>query len=81
MSEPIKKTYKIPRRAPIRDGIHPRDFRELNLIYCCEQCSYFECEGQTCNLGYKTSPHRREAQLSSYGLSGKMAFCRFLEID
>ena len=79
----MKRVYKnpSPRRSPIRDPIKAQDFRELNLIYCCEQCSYFEHETETCNLGYQTGLHRQKAQLKSYELSGKMTFCRLLEID
>jgi hypothetical protein len=63
------------------DGIHPRDFRELNLIYCCEQCSYFSRNAGRCAMGFKVEKHTRDNQLRLYDLTGKMAICRSQEID
>ena len=69
------------RRSVIKDPIKPRDFRRLNLIFCCEQCTYFQQDDKICNLGFPSEPHQRRQQLHTYNLSGRMAFCRFLEID
>ncbi len=68
-------------RSIIKDGIHPRDMRELNLIYCCEQCSYFNTETKKCAIGFRVEKHMRENQLRLYNLTGKMALCRSQEID
>jgi hypothetical protein len=75
MSDP-----SIP-KSIILDGFHPRDFRELNLIYCCEQCSYFNTETVKCAMGFKVEKHMRENQLALYNLTGKMALCRTQEVD
>jgi hypothetical protein len=77
----------IPRRsAPLKrslilDPIHPRDFRELEIIYTCEQCSHFDAANKACTIGYDASLHREEVQRRNYELTGKVAFCRFSEID
>ncbi len=82
---PDEKRVKPPepplRRSIIVDGFHPRDLRELNPIFCCEQCSYFDSKQERCAMGFKTEYHRREAQLKMYNLTGKMALCRSQEID
>lgn len=67
----------------------PIDFLKYDFTFACEQCSHFapnndpqkESGGGLCTIGYSTEPHRREANLKSYELSGRMAFCRFLEVD
>ena len=84
-SKPIK-IRRLPQDQPIErsiimDGIHPRDFRELNIIYCCEQCSYFNTETEKCAIGFRVEKHRRESQLKLYNLTGKMALCRSQEVD
>ncbi len=80
------KQRKLPQDPPehrsiILDGIHPREFRELNIIYCCEQCSYFNTETHKCAIGFHVEKHRRENQLKLYNLTGKMALCRSQEVD
>ena len=69
------------RRALILDSIHPRDYRELNIIHYCEQCSHFAPGTKTCTIGYEADKHMKEAQDRNYELTGKVAFCRFCEID
>ncbi len=69
------------RRSVIKDPIKASDFNNLNMIFCCEQCSFFEVKNKVCNFGYHHVPHLYEEQLKSYNMGGKMAFCRFLEID
>ena len=79
-----KKYYKKPpppKRGLILDGISPKDYRELNFIYCCEQCSYFDPRTDQCSMGHHTEIHLRKNQLKSYDLVGKMAYCRNLEVD
>ena len=68
-------------RSIILDKIHPREFNSLNVIYCCEQCSYFNTVKKTCAMGFRSQIHMREAQLAEYSRSGRMAICRSLEID
>lgn len=78
-------TKPLVRRSVILDPIHPRDFRELNVIYACEQCSHFApkngTSGGECTIGYDASLHMRDVQLKNYEMFGKVAFCRFSEID
>lgn len=64
-----------------KDVIHPRDYNSYKLPYACEDCSYFSSENATCTLGFNTTPHLKKNQIQSYELSGKMALCRFIEID
>ncbi|MCB0391749.1 MAG: hypothetical protein KDD58_10675 [Bdellovibrionales bacterium] len=77
MSESLKKNS----RSLIKDAVKARDFNNLNLIYSCEQCSYFQPQNGLCNLGFPNQVHRQDNQLKSYNMSGKFAFCRYLEID
>lgn len=69
------------RRSLILDPIHPRDFLTLNLTYCCEQCSHFDEEAKFCTIGYEARQHLKEAQNRLYEQTGRVAFCRFMEID
>ena len=75
-----KKTLPL-RRTLILDPIHPRDYRELTIIHCCEQCSHFAPGTQTCTIGYEAFNHVASKQKENYELLGKVAFCRFCEID
>lgn len=69
------------RRSLILDPIHPQDFNHIAFTYCCEQCSHFDEATGSCTIGYDASKHRRADQLKLYDLTGRMAFCRFMEID
>ncbi len=69
------------RRTLILDPIHPRDYRELVITYSCEQCSHFDPVSQTCTIGYDAKNHLKSKQEENYARYGKVAFCRFLEID
>ncbi len=74
-------TEKRIRRGIKLDRVNPGDFNHLEMIFCCEQCSYFEAEKKSCLLGFPCDYHLKENQLKQYSLNGHMAFCRFLEID
>jgi len=69
------------RRSLILDPIHPKDYRELTIIHTCEQCSHFAPANATCTLGYEAHNHTAAAQARNYELYGRVAFCRFSEID
>lgn len=69
------------KRSLILDPIHPRDWRALNVVYHCEQCSHFDEKGQSCTIGYDASKHLKAVQDELYDRTGKVAFCRFTEID
>ncbi|MBC7741527.1 MAG: hypothetical protein H7061_04990 [Bdellovibrionaceae bacterium] len=64
-----------------KDAIHPRDYNAYTLPYACEDCSHFKAENESCTLGLMTEPHLRRTQVRSYEISGKIALCRFQEID
>jgi hypothetical protein len=68
------------RRSIKLDTVNPRDFQKISLIYACEQCCHYSHSTNICTMGY-IPQHRMETQLKLYNLTGKMAFCRFLEID
>lgn len=74
-------TKPLVRRSLILDPIHPRDYRELDVIFYCEQCSHFDPSSQSCTIGYDASKHLKKVQEQNYQLYGKVAFCRFCEID
>lgn len=81
------KTHKrtpTPKRIPpsIRfDVVNPTDYQKYDFRVACEDCVHFNFENSQCTLGYPTKWHRRDFQKYSYELSGKMALCRFMEID
>jgi predicted HD phosphohydrolase len=69
-------------RTSIRhDAVHPSDYLRYTIPSACEDCSHFNSEKETCTLDYNSEHHRRDYQKKCYELSGKMAICRFLEID
>ena len=53
---------------------------KFEMIFNCEQCSHFAPSSGICTMGFQPQ-HKRLEQLALYELTGKMAFCRFLEID
>lgn len=75
------KTRPQLKRSIIMDPIHPRDWRTLNIIYCCEQCSHYDKNGRQCTIGYDASLHMKEVQDRAYERMGRIALCRFMEID
>jgi hypothetical protein len=64
-----------------KDPIHPADYNLYNLPFACEDCSHFSSLNEICTLGLITEPHLRRNQKKSYSTSGKVALCRFIEID
>ncbi|MFN3454509.1 MAG: hypothetical protein ACK41T_06060 [Pseudobdellovibrio sp.] len=76
-----KTPPKTVRPSMKKDPIHPRDFNAYKIPFACEDCSHFSNFNSSCTLGFKTENHLRENALKSYELTGKMAQCRFLEID
>ena len=75
-----KKTVHV-RRTLILDPINPRDYREFKIIHCCEDCSHFAPATETCTIGYEAFNHTAAKQKENYERLGKVAFCRFCEID
>jgi len=78
-----RKTPTPKRMRPrIRfDAINPSDYLNFDFRFSCEDCSHFNSGAEECTLGYNSFWHRKAFQAQSYELSGKMALCRFLEID
>lgn len=69
-------------RTSIRfDAVNPSDYMKYDFRFACEDCTHFNVENENCTLGYNSFWHRKDFQKKSYELSGKMALCRFLEID
>ncbi len=64
-----------------KDPIHPADYNKYNLPFACENCSHFSAMNETCTLGLISEPHLKRNQEKSYFISGKVALCRFIEID
>jgi hypothetical protein len=78
---PLKPASPPYPRSIILDGVKASDLRTMNVMYCCEQCSYFDSRKKSCAMGFKVEKHLRESQLKTYNLTGKMAFCRSQEVD
>jgi hypothetical protein len=81
---PKKPHHKTPKRlsTSIRfDPTNPVDYLKYDVRFACEDCTHFDFANEKCTLGYNSKWHRKEFQKKSYELSGKMALCRFLEID
>lgn len=84
MSGPKNTGSRTPKKlkTSIRfDSIHPSDYLKYSMPTACEQCTHFDPTNETCTLGYNSVWHRHHFQIESYELLGKIAFCRFLEID
>ena len=69
------------KRGVIYDRIDPRIFNNINVMYCCEQCSHFDEPNQFCTIGYDASKHLKSVADNYYQLMGRMAVCRFQEVD
>ena len=74
-------TPRKPRKSIKLDRVHPADFLKQNMIFCCEQCSHYDPESDSCTIGYQASVHKRDIQMMRFLSNSHMAFCRFLEID
>lgn len=81
MSIPKDQTPKRTRKSIKLDRVDSVDLLYRNMIYCCEQCSHFDAESDSCTLGYQARLHKKDIQLKRHALHGHMAFCRFTEID
>lgn len=78
---PKTPTPKRLRTSIRHDAMNPSDYLKYDFRFACEECAHFDSETGNCTLGYNSKWHRREYQKKSYELSGKMALCRFMEID
>ena len=69
------------KKSVILDPVNPTDFLNLKFTFACEQCVHYDLPNKNCTLGHNSKLHNESAQLHFYNLCGRMAFCRFLEID
>lgn len=76
-----KNNDKRIRPSMKKDVIRASDFNHYKIPYFCEACSHFKSENQSCTLGFQTFSHLKANADQSYFISGKIAQCRFLEID
>ncbi|MFN7905769.1 MAG: hypothetical protein ACK5P5_11360 [Pseudobdellovibrionaceae bacterium] len=76
-----KKTPKRVTQSIKKDVVNPSDYLKYQMLSACEDCSHFDEATEKCTLGSWTVPHRRAQQMKDYELSGKIAFCRLIEID
>jgi len=84
MSTPHSGRKNQPKRirASIKkDAMNPADFLKYDFRFACEECSHFDGENRRCTLGYNVAPHLKAQQHHDFELSGRMALCRFHEID
>jgi hypothetical protein len=71
----------VAKRSIRRDQIRAEDYMRLDLRIACEDCSHFDPQAQRCTIGYNAANHRRAEQERTYQLGGRVAFCRFIELD
>jgi hypothetical protein len=64
-----------------KDVVNPHDYLNYDIRSACEDCSHFIAEKVQCTLGYNVAPHLKAQQHKDMELSGRMAQCRFHEID
>jgi hypothetical protein len=76
-----KKTSRPPKPSIRRDGIPAWAYRSLNLTMACEDCTHFKQSDSSCTIGNLTSYHLKAFQEAEYLRTGKVALCRFMEID
>lgn len=75
------RTPKRLRTSIKFDTVNPADYLRYNIPSACEDCTHFDAQAERCTMGYDSRWHRKDFQEKSFFLSGKMALCRFLEID
>ena len=81
MSKTRIKTPKRIRPTIKKEIVDPSDWLTYKSVWSCEDCSHFDLKNIKCTLGYDVENHLKKAQIKSFELSGRIAFCRFLEID
>ena len=76
-----KPTPKRLQQSIRHDPVNPTDYMKYTLPWACEDCTHYAEATDSCTIGYNTKWHKREYQRKTYELSGRMALCRFQEID
>ncbi|MCB0407423.1 MAG: hypothetical protein KDD34_04405 [Bdellovibrionales bacterium] len=79
---PSKKSpIQSSKKGVIFDRIDPRVYNNTKLMLYCEQCSHFDETHTFCTIGYDASKHTQAVTTHNYNLMGRIAVCRFMEID
>ncbi len=65
----------------IKDWVSLDLYSKYNYKTACEDCTHFDFENETCTFGFPTTPHLKKNQINDLAMTGKMAFCRAMEID
>jgi len=76
-----KKTPRPLKPSIRRDGIPAWAYLKIHQTIACEDCSHFKHSDSSCTLGNMTSYHLAEFQKAEFERTGKVALCRFMEID
>ncbi len=76
-----RQTPKRINQSIKRDTVSAHDYNAYDHRWSCDECTHFNSAAETCTLGYETSHHRLAEQKRSFEISGKIAFCRFHELD
>jgi hypothetical protein len=85
----LKKT--LPSRQPTTwrhheprsiksDRVKPADLAHYDVRFFCDDCTHYDTANASCMMGY-VARHTRERQAVIYERTGRMEFCRLLEID
>jgi hypothetical protein len=64
-----------------KDVVNPHDYLNYDIRAACEECTHFNEPNIQCTLGFNCGPHLLAQQTHDMELSGRMAQCRFHEID
>ena len=68
------------RRTITLDRVEAADLRRYDPRVFCDDCGHYSARDGVCTLGYRAQ-HTRAEQMAIYELSGKIAYCRAMEID
>lgn len=62
------------------DSVLAGDLRIFAPRIFCDDCSHYSASETRCTIGYRAQ-HTRAEQMALYERTGKIAFCRAMEID
>lgn len=63
------------------DPVSASDYLKYDFRHACEHCVHFQSIDQKCTLGLNTRTHLLAEQTHQMEVSGRMALCRFMEVD
>ncbi|MCB0368902.1 MAG: hypothetical protein KDD45_05480 [Bdellovibrionales bacterium] len=64
-----------------KDYVKASDYLNYAHRWSCEECTHFNIEDNKCTLAYNSVHHVKKQQIKDFELGGRIAFCRFHEID